>query len=324
MAEKASSNVNPSSSLPSTAKSPDSDVSPTSQVVFRTTDYFTTGPVTNRDSPKLVVPTSVAKVDVGQRRDAAPPSATNSTAPSTTTSASIGGEDGTTDSRRPSHNGEYLDLGHALSRKSSSASVSFRAPRNPSLPQGLPRKTDNQRLRESSPSPIRYVGTFKFVGVDGAGIYGALPCVSLPNIHTSPTQPKWCFCCRDSSWSIPNAYPCVCLRKGGGRVREGSRLLWPVPLCHIRGPIWEEASQVVVISEFDAKSPGRGPLSVAATVHSGASQTEPHSVATLPLPSLPCRLARMPPWRSPSPRGGRSSCARSGCMIWTKRLPCSG
>ena len=41
------------------------------------------------------------------------------------------------------------------SRKSSFVSVTFREPRNKSLPQGRQRKTDAKRLRASSPSPVR-------------------------------------------------------------------------------------------------------------------------------------------------------------------------
>lgn len=43
----------------------------------------------------------------------------------------------------------------AGSRKSSTASVSFRSPSNPSLPQGQQRRTDGRRLRDASPHPVR-------------------------------------------------------------------------------------------------------------------------------------------------------------------------
>jgi hypothetical protein len=59
------------------------------------------------------------------------------------------------DSRRSSNNDD--ELARISSRHSSLASVSFRPPRNPSLPQGHQRKTDAKRLRNSSPSPVRYV-----------------------------------------------------------------------------------------------------------------------------------------------------------------------
>lgn len=42
-----------------------------------------------------------------------------------------------------------------LQRKSSTSSVTFKGPRNPSLPQGKPQSINGERLRESSPPPLR-------------------------------------------------------------------------------------------------------------------------------------------------------------------------
>ncbi|KAK5664331.1 hypothetical protein OQA88_552 [Cercophora sp. LCS_1] len=148
MAERASTNnviPSSSSSSPSTVRSPDSDVSPKTPAVSKSNDYFG---VAAAGKKQLQVATATGQ-DTRQKIDA-PPSSSTSTAPSTATSGSAAGPDGSTDSPRPSYNDS-----HRLSRKSSSASVSFRSPRNPSLPQGLPRKTDNRRLRESSPSPVK-------------------------------------------------------------------------------------------------------------------------------------------------------------------------
>jgi hypothetical protein len=63
-------------------------------------------------------------------------------------------EAGSYDSRRSSgaSNSARPD---GLSRKSSVASVSFRPPQNPSLPQGHQRKTDGRRLRGASPEPVK-------------------------------------------------------------------------------------------------------------------------------------------------------------------------
>ena len=145
MAGKAPSHVIPASITFAPATSPDSDVSPGTKPAPKPTDYFVTHPAAaqNADSrganQKLRVDSSL--------------SGGTSTGPSTATSTSTIGLDGSTDSRRPSYNGSDYPL--VISRKSSTASVVFRSPRNPSLPQGLPRKTDNKRLRESSPEPIK-------------------------------------------------------------------------------------------------------------------------------------------------------------------------
>ena len=147
MAEKAAKKSR-KPSLPLSAKSPDSDISPGTKAPSKNSEYFGK---TGSDA-KLEREGTRTGQDSHPRLEVVPSSNT-STAPSTATSASAAGPDGSTDSRRPSYNDS--DRGGALSRKSSSASVSFRQPRNPSLPQGLPRKTDNRRLRESSPSPVK-------------------------------------------------------------------------------------------------------------------------------------------------------------------------
>ncbi|KAL2271510.1 hypothetical protein VTJ83DRAFT_881 [Remersonia thermophila] len=82
---------------------------------------------------------------------------TSSNAPSTTTLAS-GSDEYQADSSRQSSINDITrpPLTHASASTASSTSVTFRPPRNPSLPQGIPRKTDNRRLRQSSPSPVRF------------------------------------------------------------------------------------------------------------------------------------------------------------------------
>ncbi|KAL2201133.1 hypothetical protein P885DRAFT_26532 [Corynascus similis CBS 632.67] len=119
------------------AKSPDSDVSPGTVVPLVPADYFSANLRVNDD----------AKV-----REAPRQFASASTDISTTTLASISEEDHLESSRQSSNDSSRPSVDH---RKSSATSVTFRPPRNPSLPQGHPRKTDNRRLRESSPSPVR-------------------------------------------------------------------------------------------------------------------------------------------------------------------------
>jgi len=136
-------------SLSPLARSPDSDVSPRTQATPTGENYFD---ATSYDAKREFEGTAMSGQDTRLRLDVVPSSGT-STAPSTTTSASGVGQDDSTNSRRPSYNDS--DHPAVISRKSSSASVQFRPLRNPSLPQGLPRKTDNRRLRESSPSPVK-------------------------------------------------------------------------------------------------------------------------------------------------------------------------
>ncbi|KAM7202277.1 Abscisic acid G-protein coupled receptor domain containing protein [Naviculisporaceae sp. PSN 640] len=140
------------SHIAAATKSPDSDVSPRTRdpASSPSVDYFSED-VNNSSTgtPSVPVP---AKINV-LKPDSPSPLEGASTVPSIT-SLSLASNDIPDDSRRISQSGS--DRPATGSRKSSVASVSFRQPRNPSLPQGLPRKTDNRRLRESSPSPIRF------------------------------------------------------------------------------------------------------------------------------------------------------------------------
>jgi len=131
---------------PLAARSPDSDISPRTQPTQKAGEYFdAVSPASKQEADS----TATGRLRIDVERSSGP-----STAPSTTTSVSVGGpDDSATHSRRPSHNDS--DRPGVVSRKPSCASVQFRPPRNPSLPQGLPRKTDNRRLRESSPSPMK-------------------------------------------------------------------------------------------------------------------------------------------------------------------------
>jgi hypothetical protein len=124
-------------SSPALSKSPDSDVSPGTKVPSPPADYFSTSGVNGHLKSNGARPAFVAA----------------STGASTTTTLTSISEEFHLDSSRQSSN----DSGRPSDgrRKSSTASVTFRSPRNPSLPQGNPRKTDNRRLRESSPSPVR-------------------------------------------------------------------------------------------------------------------------------------------------------------------------
>ena len=146
MAEKAQGSANPPPLSTSSAKSPDSDVSPGTRVPSKHVDYFGVPNTQNAAAAGSLVRERGPSLD-----NMALPSGDASTAPSTATTTSLLGQEGANGSRRPSSNGsDRLDT---ISRKSSS--VSFRPPRNPSLPQGFPRKTNNERLRKASPSPKR-------------------------------------------------------------------------------------------------------------------------------------------------------------------------
>ncbi|KAK0736877.1 hypothetical protein B0T21DRAFT_286880 [Apiosordaria backusii] len=145
MAGKTAKNVSGLISSPKAAKSPDSDVSPRTTTTKTPTDYFAAGPSPKQSpqaSPGATIPF--------------PPLATASSGASTTTltSTSNSAEDGL-DGLRQGSNASSNRPGVA-SRKSSTASVTFRPPRNPSLPQGEHRKTDiKTRLREASPEPVK-------------------------------------------------------------------------------------------------------------------------------------------------------------------------
>lgn len=125
---------------PSVAKSPDLDVSPGTKVPVLPADYFSAKSGADGDS----------KPNGASNRPFVAPSIGG--ASTATTLTSISEEFQLDSSRQSSNDSGRASVGH---RKSSSASVTFRPPRNPSLPQGNPRKTDNQRLRQASPSPTR-------------------------------------------------------------------------------------------------------------------------------------------------------------------------
>ncbi|KAL2262123.1 hypothetical protein VTK26DRAFT_2390 [Humicola hyalothermophila] len=136
MAETNGENVARLNSSSSVAKSPDLDVSPGTQPAPAPSDYFST-----KSDPG------------GSRRDL------GGTLRPSLVSASTDASGTATQASGSSRQSSTTDNGaHSLaeSRKSSAASVTFRPPRNPSLPQGHPRKTDNRRLRDSSPSPVRF------------------------------------------------------------------------------------------------------------------------------------------------------------------------
>ncbi|EGS20854.1 putative universal stress protein [Thermochaetoides thermophila DSM 1495] len=116
----------------SPAESPTHDVSPGTKVSSGSTavDYFSIKPTANG----------------GQSRTSPDASTITITLSSTL-------QESQENSSRKSSNDSGLPQNGA--KRVSGMSVTFRQPRNPSLPQGNPRKTDNRRLRESSPSPVR-------------------------------------------------------------------------------------------------------------------------------------------------------------------------
>lgn len=120
------------------AKSLDSDVSPGTKAHAEVAEYFL-----NKTAPN----NNDGRRNGGGTR----PFASASTDASTTTLTSISEEGRADFSRQTSHEGSRDSGG----RKSSTASVTFQPPSHPSLPQGNPRKTDQRRLRASSPSPVR-------------------------------------------------------------------------------------------------------------------------------------------------------------------------
>jgi hypothetical protein len=162
-------------SAPSTTKSPTSDTSPRAQVsppVSQPVDYFSTrrdsGNKGNNGSQGGVrfasLPTTASRSAqiFGQnspnlhRGSIASSASPASPASPNTVTQSPGQYGSQSDSRRVSDALSLDPVGEpSLSRKSSTASVSFRPPKDPSLPQGAQRKTDGRRLRASSPSPVR-------------------------------------------------------------------------------------------------------------------------------------------------------------------------
>ncbi|KAK3940340.1 hypothetical protein QBC46DRAFT_126381 [Diplogelasinospora grovesii] len=147
MPEKTPNHVHGSSTSQSmTDKSPDSDVSPLTPM---RADYFSVKSASPTPADRPCKVTFAAGGRDGDRGSSTSPGVSpgNSASSLGEGTATVGSS-----SRRASSNGS--ERPHTMSRKSSAASVSFRPPRNPSLPQGLPRKTDSKRLRESSPSPV--------------------------------------------------------------------------------------------------------------------------------------------------------------------------
>ncbi|KAB5570571.1 hypothetical protein GE09DRAFT_712227 [Coniochaeta sp. 2T2.1] len=161
-----------STSAPSAAKSPDSDVSPRAQAPqpkSQSGDYFSTTPdsASKKDNGNggnrsqggvkfASLPTSTSRS--AQIFDQNSPNFHRGSIASSTsqgTSAQSPGEQSEEPgSRRVSDAPSMSFPEGSMSRKSSVASVTFLPPR-PNLPQGGPRKTDGERLRASSPEPTR-------------------------------------------------------------------------------------------------------------------------------------------------------------------------
>lgn len=144
----------PTSLLPPnpTTDSPGDDrISPKSQAppTSKPQDYFDLG--RGRDKDKLDA-AGPATTDHPQPVDKLPELVTTRDSISTAASPSISstGDHERGEAYGSSNSGE--DRSAVVSRKSSSASVTFRPPLNPSLPQGHQR---SKRLRTSSPVPIR-------------------------------------------------------------------------------------------------------------------------------------------------------------------------
>lgn len=156
-----------STSASSAPKSPDSGVSPhaqVSQAVFQPGDYFSTrrnssNPTNNGNQPGVKfapTPTTGRSAQIYDQNSANfhRGSVASSASPGTSSQV-LSEQTGTAGSRRVSEGSSIGQAGEPLSRKSSVASVSFRPPQDPSLPQGVQRKTDGQRLRASSPEPVK-------------------------------------------------------------------------------------------------------------------------------------------------------------------------
>lgn len=167
MAGQAASQRTASTSTPSTVKSPDSDVSPRaqpSQPASHSVDYF---PARGDSNAKInsgtqggvkfpsLPSTSSRSAQIFDQNS--PNFHRGSVASSTSqgTAAESQGELGDQGSSRRVSDATSFGRPGELSRKSSAASVSFRPTQDKTLPQGAQRKTDGQRLRASSPEPIR-------------------------------------------------------------------------------------------------------------------------------------------------------------------------
>jgi hypothetical protein len=148
------------SSLSSKGKSP--DVSPGTQTSPRSTpsDYFSAERDRGGSSKDCTAKASSNPAAVSrsvQIYDSNSPNL-HRACPASTTSPTASPlspeESGPYDSRRSSSASNSAQP-EGLSRKSSVASVTFRAPQNKSLPQGHQRRTDGRRLRVASPEPVK-------------------------------------------------------------------------------------------------------------------------------------------------------------------------
>lgn len=155
-------------SASSAPKSPDNEVSPRTQgsgAVSQPGDYFSPGRnssnATNNghhNGVKFAPTTTVSRsAQIYDQNSASSHrgSIGSSASPETTTQSPSSEQTDPAGSRGVSGGQSPGQVGESTSRKSSAASVSFRAPQDPRLPQGTQRKTDGQRLRASSPEPVR-------------------------------------------------------------------------------------------------------------------------------------------------------------------------
>ncbi|KAI1640164.1 hypothetical protein F4809DRAFT_518641 [Biscogniauxia mediterranea] len=128
-------------------RTPGSDVSPGSQPTPKKFDYFSLERrKTARASSAKTSPSGVAATEaqVTTCNDAKDKSKLKETENTGDASATTPGETG-------SSSGSSEPRSEPPSRKDSISSVTFRAPRNPSLPQGLKKPHGGSRIREASP-----------------------------------------------------------------------------------------------------------------------------------------------------------------------------
>ncbi|KAI5928434.1 hypothetical protein F4810DRAFT_705376 [Camillea tinctor] len=150
-------------------KTPGSDVSPGSQPTPKKFDYFSLERrKTARTSSAKGSPGGVAATEARVTNDAKDKSKLKETENTGDASATTPGETGSSSgSSEPP------------SRKDSISSVTFRAPRNPSLPQGLKKPHGGSRIRDASPphrSRMRWLAGYtesscreNTTAVDGTG-----------------------------------------------------------------------------------------------------------------------------------------------------------
>ncbi|KJZ74760.1 hypothetical protein HIM_05877 [Hirsutella minnesotensis 3608] len=137
--------------LPRPGPSPDSDVSPFTKVAPKqhdsSADYFSSASSTSRSQDGL---------DQDQDNGAGTTASTASTASreSSITSALPRRKSGVSfpsELPRLDHSAGEDTSDGTTGRKSSTSSITFRPPQNPSLPQGRQRRTNHSRIRASSP-----------------------------------------------------------------------------------------------------------------------------------------------------------------------------